>query len=162
MDASPILGEVLKAMNHHRLEAVMIGNAAGALHGAPVTTMDIDFMFRETPLNLRKLKAVAKSLGGVIMRPYYPVSKLYRVCNDDKGIQIDFLSVIHGIRSFEGIKARSEEVTVCGERLRLASLADIIKSKRTAGRARDLAVLPVLEETLKLQKEIRNPDESQR
>lgn len=153
MDASPILGEVLKAMNLHRLEAVMIGNAAGALHGAPVTTMDIDFMFRETPLNLRKLKAVAKSLGGVILRPFYPVSKLYRLCNDDRGIQLDFLPVIHGIRSFEGLKARSSEVEILGERLLLASLEDIVKSKRSAGRARDLAVLPTLEETLRIQRE---------
>ncbi len=160
MDASPILGEVLKAMNRHRLEAVMIGNAAGALHGAPVTTMDIDFMFRETPLNLRKLKAVAKSLEGVILRPFYPVSNLYRLCNDDRGIQLDFLPVIHGIRSFEGLKARSSEVEILGERLLLASLEDIVKSKRTAGRARDLAVLPTLEETLRIQRETRrNEDE---
>lgn len=153
MEASPILGEVLKALNAHRLEAIMIGNAAGALHGAPVTTLDIDFMIRETPLNLRKLKAVAKSLGGVILRPYYPVSKLYRLCNDDRGIQLDFMPVIHGIRSFEGLKARAKATNLLGERLLLASLEDIIRSKRAAGRARDLAVLPVLEETLRIQKE---------
>lgn len=41
----------------------MVGNAAAALHGAPVTTLDIDFMFRKTPLNLRKLKALAKSFN---------------------------------------------------------------------------------------------------
>ena len=158
MDASPILGAALRALNSNRLEAIMIGNAAAALHGAPVTTLDIDFMIRETPLNLRKLKAVAKSLGGVILRPYYPVSKLYRLCNDDTGIQLDFMPVIHGIRSFEGLKARASEITVLGERLLLASLEDIVRSKRAAGRIRDIAVLPVLEETLPLQNDIK-PDE---
>ena len=33
-------------------------------------------------------------------------------------------------------------------RLYVASLADIIRSKKAAGRARDLAVLPLLEKTI--------------
>ena len=39
----------------HRFEAVMVGNAAAALHGAPVTTLDMDFMFRKTPVNLNSI-----------------------------------------------------------------------------------------------------------
>ncbi len=60
----------------------MVGNAAAALHGAPLTTMDIDFMFRKTATNLKKLKAVAHVLEAVILKPYYPASDLYRVVND--------------------------------------------------------------------------------
>lgn len=63
------------------------------------------------------------------------------------------MPVIHGIRSFEGLKARATTVEILGERLVIASLEDIVKSKKTAGRSRDLAVLPVLEETLRIQKE---------
>jgi hypothetical protein len=48
-----------KPLNNVKLEAVMIGNAASALQGAPVTTLDIDFMFRETPKNMEKLKSFA-------------------------------------------------------------------------------------------------------
>ncbi len=134
MDSSPILADALKAFSEHRLEVVMIGNAAAALHGAPVTTIDIDFMFRETTLNLKKLKAVAKSLRAVIMRPYYPVSKLYRMSNDDRGLQLDFMPVIHGIRSFEGLRSRASRVQIQGQEVMLASLEDIIKSKKAAGR----------------------------
>ncbi len=77
MQAQPFLVDVLKALRLHGLEAILIGNAAAALHGAPVTTLDFDFMFRETPTNLRKLKAVSLALEAVILCPYYPVSKLY-------------------------------------------------------------------------------------
>ena len=77
MDAAPLLVRLLKAFDAARLETVLIGNAAAAIHGAPVTTLDFDFMFRATPTNLRKLKAVAAALGAVILRPYYPVSNLF-------------------------------------------------------------------------------------
>jgi hypothetical protein len=52
MDAAPLLGEVAKAMRKADLEAVLIGNAAAAIHGAPVTTIDFDFYFRKTARNL--------------------------------------------------------------------------------------------------------------
>lgn len=143
-----MLVDALRALRSHRLEAVMIGNAAAALHGAPVTTVDIDFMFRDTPLNLRKLKAVAKELGAVILRPYYPVSKLYRMTNDDRGMQLDFMPVIHGVRSFASLKSRAVAIEIHGQPALLASLEDIIRSKRSASRVRDTAVLPVLEKTL--------------
>ncbi len=54
MDAAPILIRVARVLRETGLEAVMIGNAA-ALQGAPVTTVDVDFFFRRTPANLRKL-----------------------------------------------------------------------------------------------------------
>jgi len=62
MNATPLLAQILGALHEHRLEAVLIGNAAAAIHGAPVTTLDFDFMFRDTPTNMRKLKAVATDL----------------------------------------------------------------------------------------------------
>jgi hypothetical protein len=148
MNAEPLLNRVAKALAEHRLEAVMVGNAAAALHGAPVTTLDIDFMFRKTPANLNKLKAVAHGLRAVVFKPYYPVSDLFRVVNDEQGIQLDFMSRLHGIRSFEGLKSRSTPVKFGEHELRVASLRDIIKSKRAAGRDRDLAVLETLEKTL--------------
>ena len=86
MNAEPLLAKIARAFAEHRLDAVMVGNAAAALHGAPVTTLDIDFMFRKTPTNMKKLKAVALSLGASIFRPYYPVSALFRVVNDEQEI----------------------------------------------------------------------------
>jgi len=149
MDASPLLARVVAALAEQKLETVLIGNAAAAMQGAPVTTLDFDFMFRDTPTNLRKLKAVANSLEAVILRPFYPVSKLYRMVDDASGLQADFMPVIHGVRSFEGLRSRAIEHTLSGIKFKVASLPDIIASKRAAGRDRDLAVLPVLEQTLK-------------
>lgn len=92
MNAEPLLHRIAKVLAEHRLETVMIGNSAAALHGAPVTTLDIDFMFRNPPANLTKLKKVARSLDASILKPYYPVSDFYRVVNDDNGMQLDFMA----------------------------------------------------------------------
>ncbi|MEI7891964.1 MAG: hypothetical protein WCI05_02670 [Myxococcales bacterium] len=152
VNASPLLSRIAAALAHQRLEAILIGNAAAALHGAPVTTLDFDFFFRDTPHNRKKLKAVATELGAAVFRPYYPVSSLFRVIADDSGLQLDFMSVAHGVHSFEGLRARATLVEFSGNALRVASLDDIIKSKRAAGRPRDIAVLPVLEATREEQK----------
>ena len=124
MNAEPLLHRIAKVLAEHRLKAIMIGNATSALHGAPVTTLDIDFMFRKTPTNLNKLKAVANDLRATILKPNYPVSDLFRVVNDEQGIQLDFMTRLHGIRSFEGMKSRATPIVFGEYRLLVASRAD--------------------------------------
>lgn len=130
MDAGPLLGEIGRRLEEVGLEAVLIGNAAAALQGAPVTTVDFNFLFRKTPRNLRKLKALARRLRATILRPYYPASDMYRLVRDDDGLQLDFMATIHGLRSYEGVRDRAVPIEVAGSVLRVAALAEIIKSKR--------------------------------
>ena len=147
MDATPFLVEIGRQLHQVGLEAVLIGNAAAALQGAPVTTVDFDFMFRKTARNLQKLKALSRALGATVLRPYYPAADLFRVVRDD-GLQLDFMVAIHGIRSFEGLRDRATDLEIEDTSIRVASLPDIIKSKKAARRARDIAVIDVLEKAL--------------
>ncbi|HTD88130.1 MAG TPA: hypothetical protein VK850_16265 [Candidatus Binatia bacterium] len=110
--------------------------------------MDFDFMFRKTEGNLGKIRKVATKLGGIVRRPYYPASGLYRVVNDAAGLQVDFMSTVHGVRSFSGLKSRARRVMFGRSDLLVAELADIIRSKKAADRPHDRAVLEVLEKTL--------------
>jgi hypothetical protein len=76
MDARPILETVVRVLGEAGLEVILVGNAAAALHGAPVTTIDFDFLFRPTPGNIRKLKTVANRwmrlfCGHIIPHPGY-------------------------------------------------------------------------------------------
>ena len=148
MNAAPLLNSIAAAMSNARLEAILIGNAAAAIQGAPVTTVDFDFMFRPTRVNLAKLKKLATGLNAMILRPYYPVSQLYRVVDEDSGLQADFMGTIHGVKSFNSLHSRAEKIKLGKYSLWVANLTDIIASKRAAGRARDKAVLDILEKTL--------------
>jgi hypothetical protein len=101
MNAEPLLAQVAALLHKRRLSAVLIGNAAAALQGSPVTTMDLDFMSR-----------------------------------------------IDGVRSFEALRARASRVEFRGATLLVADLRDIIRSKEAADRPEDRAVLPVIRRTL--------------
>jgi hypothetical protein len=56
---------------------------------------------------MQKLKLVAGALDAVILRPYYPVSGLFRVHRDRDGLQINFTSHMDGVRSYEGVRGRA-------------------------------------------------------
>lgn len=152
VNAQPALARITAALVAEKLETILVGNAAAALQGAPVTTLDFDFLFRATPANIAKLKRVAKALDAVIMRPFYPVSNLYRLENPEQGLQLDFMPKISGVRSMASLRSRASVVTFGTAALHVASLEDIIHSKRVANRPRDRAVLPTLEKTLAIKK----------
>jgi hypothetical protein len=72
---------------------------------------------------------------------------MYRMVRDD-GLQLDFMATIHGVRSFVGLRDRSDIIEIGDTSIRVASLPDIIKSKEAARRPRDRAVLDVLKAAL--------------
>ena len=148
VDATAIVARVAKAIERHGLDAVLIGNAAAAMHGAPVTTIDLDFLIRRTPANRKKLAAIAADLRATAYVPFYPVSKVVRLMNDEETLQVDFMDEVSGVRSFEGVRKRAQRVRVGEATVCVAGLADIIKMKRAANRPRDRAVLEILEKTL--------------
>ena len=149
MTAEPLLDQVTALLVKHRLDVVLIGNAAAALQGSPVSTVDLDFMFRKTVRNLAKIRRLADDLGAVVMRPYYPASQLYRVVRDRDGLQLDFMAKVDGVRKYESLRARATSVRFGSGELRVATLEDIIRSKVAANRPQDRAVLPVLRRTLR-------------
>lgn len=91
MNAEPLINRIAQALKFSRLEVVMIGNAAAAIQGAPVTTLDFDFMFRKTKTNMRKLKDLADRLNAIILKPFYPLSGLYRIVDENGSMQSDFM-----------------------------------------------------------------------
>jgi predicted nucleotidyltransferase len=157
MDAKSLLVSVARVLREQGLEAILIGNAAAALQGAPVTTVDLDFLIRKTTANVRKLERIADALEAVMFAPHYPVSGLYRLIRDDDQMQLDFMTQIHGVRSFNGLRSRAATLKIEGEKVTVAGLIDIIASKRAADRPRDRAVLHVLEKALE-QKNDPNPN----
>ena len=148
MDATPYLVEIADALEKSTLEAILIGNAGAALHGAPVTTVDFDFLYRASKTNEAKVRRLAEVLGGALIQTFPTLSTVYRIQRVSPELQVDMTSQIHGASSFNSLRSRSKRILIEGRTIMVASLADIIKSKKEANRPRDLAVLHVLEKTL--------------
>ena len=62
---------------------------------------------------------------------------------------IDLLGHITGLGDYDAMTANAVSLVMFGCSVLVMDLADVIKSKRAAGRLKDKAVLPVLEETLR-------------
>lgn len=134
MDAAPRLVEIADAFADAQLEAILIGNAGAALQGAPVTTLDFDFLYRPSAINETKLRKVAQTLGGHLSQPFPTGSKVYRILRPDNQLQIDLTSQLLGIGSFNRLRSHAARVEIDGRTIVVASLADIakIEKQRTA------------------------------
>lgn len=148
MDAR-LLEKVLSAFKKVGLEAVLVGNSAAAVHGAPVTTQDADCVIRETGLNIKKAKAAAKELGLSMCQPFLPASDVVRL--EGGGIQVDLMFSMNR-KSFEQVRSKATRMTVGSASVWVLSLEEIIAAKRRANRPKDRAVMPILEETLRVKK----------
>ena len=137
------LDQLVAELAAARLEAIIIGNVAGILQGAPVLTQDVDLLVRDTPLNRKKLRAFASAMGGVGPDEISGLSRVQRILGT--AVPIDILFDHMGKHlTFRSVRSRSVKIQCGAHTATVASLADIIRSKEAAGRPKDRAALPLL------------------
>jgi hypothetical protein len=127
MKAHNHLARIAAAIRGAELETVLIGNAAAALQGALVTTMDLEFYYRDSEVNRRKISLVAELVGAKLTQPFTELSSLFRFDYGSVDFHVNFRSVAAGIRSISSLNRRAIDIEIEGEVLRVASLADIVQ-----------------------------------
>src|SRR5438874_5114989 len=114
-----------KALRAAKLEAIVIGNCASMLNGAPVTTQDIDLLIRDTRTNRRKLARFADEIGGSVPMPDSELSTVVWIEGRlavPVEIQYDLIS---GGLTFSTVRSRQQFVASGNEKLRGAARADV-------------------------------------
>src|SRR5215471_11585587 len=114
MNGRPLLSTLAQALQEEGVEAILIGNAAAVVNGIPSTRANIDFLLRKTPQNLKKLRAVAKSLRATLWRAVYPPSGVLRLARDDDYVRVDFITEAAGVRAFNSLRRRTQRIEVDG------------------------------------------------
>ncbi|OQW96631.1 MAG: hypothetical protein BWK77_04115 [Verrucomicrobia bacterium A1] len=147
MNAEPIILRIARASATARLEAIIIGNSGAALRGAPVTTMDFDLFVRDIETDDAKIRAFAAALGALILRSDPALTRTVKIEDPTSGLFVDLIDRPAGMKSFAAVRKRASRLRLgpTAARLYVASMADIIASKRMLGRPKDLALLPILE-----------------
>jgi len=68
-------------------------------------------------------------------------------------VEIHYDRIAGGL-TFSSVRSRAQLVAVGDEKLAVAALADVIRSKQAANRPKDHAVLPILRDTLAVRKRL--------
>jgi len=140
------LGAFLKALREAEIDCILIGAMAAIEQGAPLMTVDYDFWVRLPERQYVRLLSIVQRLGGTVRaRTLYELSD---------GTQVNAVFKPDGLRSFETEWKQCRLSRLENVPVRVLPLTRVIASKRAANREKDLAVLPILERTLRLAKRL--------
>ena len=148
---------IVAALNRHQVRYVVIGAFAAIAQQAPISaTRDIDLTPEASHENLTRLSAALKELGARIRAEGVPdglpfshdatslaaAERWNLICADG---EFDISFHPSGFAGgYAQLVANAHRLRVGEVEVVVADLADVIRSKESAGRPKDLRVLPML------------------
>jgi hypothetical protein len=135
--------EIARAFMDEGVEYLFIGKSGAILLGYPGTTQDVDVFPARSPENGRRIVAALRKLDfdiGAELAAEIVAGKDF-VQIKSGPFDVDLVFAPDGISSFAEAKARGVQEGI----FHIASLRDIIASKRASGRKKDEIELPLLE-----------------
>ena len=154
--------EILRILDQHGVAYIVIGGFAAYVQGSPIPTEDVDVVPGSGRENYARLSAALKELDAGVRAveldepvPFdHDADSLaaVRMWNlTTKYGDLDITAEPTGTGGYDDLKREAIEVEIRGVRVKLASLADIVRSKEAAGRDKDRRALPVLRELVAMQ-----------
>lgn len=153
------LHRLFEVLDRHKIAYVLIGGLAAVYHGSPFPTEDVDITPQSDRPNLARLMAALRELNARVRTESEP-DGLPFACDADS------LAAVHmwnlstdagdldvaiepaGTGGYLDLRRDAISVQLYGSTVRVASLADVIRSKQAANRPKDQRVLPTLREIL--------------
>lgn len=143
---------ILDALGAAGVELVVVGGVAAILHGAELTTRDVDIVPERSPANLARLRTALEALQARVRDPagrdLEPVWSAmsgpgHHLLTTSLG-PLDVLGELAGGLGYDELRARSELLSDDRLRVRVIDLPTLIEVKTRLGRPRDRVALPVL------------------
>lgn len=148
---------ICRILNEERVDYVVVGGLASVILGSPLPTEDIDVVPDRSETNLVRLAVALRRMNAKIRTEGDPVEApldagflanmpfMLNLVTDFGIVDLTF-EPSGSLRGFSDWNARaSSEEVADGLVIRVASLDDIIESKRAADREKDRRALPYLE-----------------
>lgn len=149
--------DILAALNTREVRYVLIGAFAAIAQGAPIeATYDIDVAPRRDAVNLRRLSLALDDLDA--RNRVDDLEEGLAFAHDARSLaRMDTLNLpclagdfdlvfspAGAPAGYEDLAPSSVVITVGGQKVRAASITDVVHSKEEAGRDKDIRVLPAL------------------
>lgn len=139
---------LLAVLERHGVQHVVVGGYAAVLHGATRPTRDVDVAPASTPENLTRLAAALTELGARIRTEAEPAGLPFAASAESlAGVQMLNLQTELGeldltfqpaaTGGYPALNRTAETHQVGEVQVRVAALADVIRSKEAAGRDKD-------------------------
>ena len=148
MEASADFKELLALFNAHKVEYVVVGGFALAVHGAPRFTGDLDLLVHPTPENAHRVVAALGAFGfgsiGLTVADFEKPDQVVQL--GVPPVRVDLITSISGV-TWEAVETGAVAGDFGGQPVRYIGRDALVANKRATGRPRDLADLEALGET---------------
>ena len=145
---------LLNKLSDNNFEFILIGGFAASVYGSSYVTHYLDICAVLTPGNIEKLRNILSDLHPkhriTVNKPSFleipeeleGINNLY--LETDAGV-LDFISNVIGVGDFLELSKNAIEIKIFGRICKIISLDDLIKTKTTLKRPKDILVAEELE-----------------
>jgi predicted nucleotidyltransferase len=146
--------KLLGVLHDARVECIVVGGLAATIHGSARLTQDVDLSYARSERNLERIVRALAPLepylrGAPAGLPFeWSVATLRAGLNftlTTSAGALDLLGEIPGGGRYEDLEAHTMWVELFGHEVRCLDLETLIRTKRAAGRPRDLEAIAELE-----------------
>jgi len=143
--------KLLKLLKEHKIDFVIIGATAFPVHGYARSTLDIDIFLKPDKSNAERVWHALKEFGYDVTDITVEDLLKKKVLIRQYAVETDIHPFVKGV-SFEQIWKNKVKAKFGDTFVYFASLDDLIKMKRAAGRAKDLEDLKHLQKIKKIKR----------
>ena len=156
INPKPDFLEILKVLSKHEVDFIVVGGVCAVLHGAPITTFDLDIVHSRSQKNLTNLMTALKELGAhyrerkdkkLKPKPSHLASTGHHLLITKSG-PLDLLGKIGNSHTYSDLLPFTVDLKVSKLHVSILELETLIKVKKETVTEKDKIIIPILERTL--------------
>jgi hypothetical protein len=143
-----------RLLGSFKVECVLIGGVAAALHGSSIPTQDLDVCYARDSANLERLASALRSVQAHLRGAPEDIPFILDAATLHTGLNftfvtdignLDLLGEVRGVGYYEDVVADSEKYELFGYSFPVIDIRKLIIAKRSAGGPKDLMTIVELE-----------------